>query len=196
MFNVGPGELIAILALALIVLGPQRLPEAVRTVGRVVGELRRISSGFQDELRNALDDSEVERDLDRLRAKGDGSDGEGQRELPLDDQPELPLGAVQYPTGVEPIDVDTDETPKASAPADGSTDSSPADATLVEPAAIVESAPPLEPAEPVEPAELVEPGEPDVVDVEEPGKNPSIDDDPDEPYEPPTAGGGGERALS
>jgi sec-independent protein translocase protein TatB len=106
MFNVGPGELMAILALALIVLGPQRLPEAVRTVGRVVGELRRISSGFQEELRNALDDSEVERDLDRLRGTGDGRDGADQRELPLTDQPELPLGAVQYPSGFEPIDVD------------------------------------------------------------------------------------------
>src|SRR5688500_7898388 len=104
MFNVGPGELIAILALALIVLGPQRLPEAVRTVGRVVGELRRISSGFQEELRNALDDSEVERDLDRLRST-DGRDGGDQQELPLgdQDQPELPLGAVQYPAGFEPI---------------------------------------------------------------------------------------------
>jgi sec-independent protein translocase protein TatB len=59
MFNIGPGELVAILAVALIVLGPNRLPEAVRTAGRVVGELRRISSGFQDELRNALDDSDV-----------------------------------------------------------------------------------------------------------------------------------------
>lgn len=71
MFNIGAGELVAILGLALIVLGPQRLPEAVRTVGRVVGELRRISSGFQDELRNALDDSEVERDLDRLRSSSE-----------------------------------------------------------------------------------------------------------------------------
>jgi Tat protein translocase TatB subunit len=59
MFNIGPGELVAILMVALIVLGPNRLPEAVRTVGRVVGELRRISSGFQDELRNALDDSDI-----------------------------------------------------------------------------------------------------------------------------------------
>jgi sec-independent protein translocase protein TatB len=59
MFNIGPGELVAILVVALIVLGPNRLPEAVRTVGRVVGELRRISSGFQDELRSALDDSDI-----------------------------------------------------------------------------------------------------------------------------------------
>jgi Tat protein translocase TatB subunit len=66
MFNIGPGELVAILTVALIVLGPNRLPEAVRTVGRVVGELRRISSGFQEELRHALDDGDV---IDQLETK-------------------------------------------------------------------------------------------------------------------------------
>ena len=57
MFNVGPGELFAIFALALIVLGPDRLPAALRTGGRVVGEVRRVASGFQDELRATLDDT-------------------------------------------------------------------------------------------------------------------------------------------
>jgi sec-independent protein translocase protein TatB len=55
MFNVGAGELLAILALALIVLGPGRLPDAVRTAGRAMGELRRISGDLQRELRTALD---------------------------------------------------------------------------------------------------------------------------------------------
>jgi sec-independent protein translocase protein TatB len=83
MLNVGPGELIAILALALIVLGPNRLPEAVRTAGRLMGELRRISSGFQEELRSALEDSDVERDLDRLRT---GPEAVDRPELgPVDD---------------------------------------------------------------------------------------------------------------
>lgn len=50
MFNVGAGELLGILALALIVLGPERLPGTVRQVGRAVGEVRRIVAGFQDEL--------------------------------------------------------------------------------------------------------------------------------------------------
>jgi sec-independent protein translocase protein TatB len=59
MFNVGGGELLVIVLVALIVLGPQRLPDAVRTVGRVVGEVRRISSGFQQELRDAFEDSDV-----------------------------------------------------------------------------------------------------------------------------------------
>lgn len=60
MFNVGGGELLVIMLLALIVLGPQKLPGAVRQAGRVMGEVRRISSGFQQELKQAIDDSEVD----------------------------------------------------------------------------------------------------------------------------------------
>lgn len=57
MGNLGGGEILVILLLALIVLGPQRLPEAARQIGRFMGELRRISTGFQRELRSALDDA-------------------------------------------------------------------------------------------------------------------------------------------
>lgn len=60
MFNVGGGELLVILLLALIVLGPQKLPGAVRQAGRMMGEVRRISSGFQQELKQALDDGDTE----------------------------------------------------------------------------------------------------------------------------------------
>ncbi len=56
MFNVGGGELLVILLVALIVLGPTKLPDAARQFGRVMNELRRISSGFQREMREALDD--------------------------------------------------------------------------------------------------------------------------------------------
>ncbi|HEY9558586.1 MAG TPA: Sec-independent protein translocase protein TatB, partial [Acidimicrobiales bacterium] len=57
MFNVGGGEILVIAFIALIVLGPQRLPGAARQVGKAMGDLRRISSGFQSELKSALDDS-------------------------------------------------------------------------------------------------------------------------------------------
>jgi Tat protein translocase TatB subunit len=56
MFNIGGGEFLVIALIALIVLGPQRLPDAARQIGKTMGELRRISSGFQNELRSALDD--------------------------------------------------------------------------------------------------------------------------------------------
>jgi sec-independent protein translocase protein TatB len=60
MFNVGGGEIIVILLIALIVLGPDRLPGAARTVGKVMGDLRRLSQSFQDEMRQAVDLSELD----------------------------------------------------------------------------------------------------------------------------------------
>jgi Tat protein translocase TatB subunit len=56
VFNVGAGELLVILLIALIVLGPEKLPDAARKMGNVMGELRRMSSGFQNEMRSAMDD--------------------------------------------------------------------------------------------------------------------------------------------
>jgi Tat protein translocase TatB subunit len=55
MFNIGGGELIVIMLIALIVLGPQRLPDAARQIGKTMGDLRRLSTGFQNEMKSALD---------------------------------------------------------------------------------------------------------------------------------------------
>jgi len=49
-------EIVVIVLLALIVLGPEKLPEAIRRFGRVYGELKRMSTGFQSEFRNAFDE--------------------------------------------------------------------------------------------------------------------------------------------
>jgi Tat protein translocase TatB subunit len=57
MFNVGTGELMVILLLALIVLGPDKLPDAARKIGNVMAEVRRMSSGFQAEMRSAIDEA-------------------------------------------------------------------------------------------------------------------------------------------
>jgi sec-independent protein translocase protein TatA len=40
VFNVGPLELVVVLVIALIVLGPQRLPDVARSVGRGMREFR------------------------------------------------------------------------------------------------------------------------------------------------------------
>lgn len=54
MLNLGTGEVLLILVVALVVLGPDKLPGAARQAGRWIAELRRLSSGFQSELRDAL----------------------------------------------------------------------------------------------------------------------------------------------
>lgn len=58
MFNVGGGEFLVIALIALIVLGPTRLPDAARQAGKVMADLRRISNGFQSEIRTAFEDAD------------------------------------------------------------------------------------------------------------------------------------------
>lgn len=56
MFNLTGSEIIILLLLALIVLGPEKLPEAIRRFGQIYAELRKMSQGFQSELRQAIDE--------------------------------------------------------------------------------------------------------------------------------------------
>lgn len=51
----GGPEVVVILLVALIVLGPDQLPKAMRTFGQAVAEIRKVSSGFQSEMRNVMD---------------------------------------------------------------------------------------------------------------------------------------------
>jgi sec-independent protein translocase protein TatA len=62
MFNVGPTELLVILALALMVFGPKRLPEMSRQIGRGLREFRRATQDVQNELQGvlSLDDDDDE----------------------------------------------------------------------------------------------------------------------------------------
>jgi Tat protein translocase TatB subunit len=92
VFNIGGGELIVILVIALIVLGPEKLPDAVRRAGRIYGELRRMSSGFQAELRDAIDEpmKEIRSTTDLVKSSFTGGVGAdeptpGQRRAPEPD---------------------------------------------------------------------------------------------------------------
>lgn len=53
--SLGPAEILVILVVALIVLGPKRLPEAGRQVGKAIAEVRKWSQGFQDEIKTVMD---------------------------------------------------------------------------------------------------------------------------------------------
>src|SRR5690349_10817112 len=52
--NIGPAEILVILFVALIVFGPQRLPEVGRQVGSMMRELRRMQDTVRGELDSVL----------------------------------------------------------------------------------------------------------------------------------------------
>ena len=49
-------EIIVILLLALVVLGPEKLPDAIRKFGRTYAELKKMGTGFQQEFKSAIDE--------------------------------------------------------------------------------------------------------------------------------------------
>jgi sec-independent protein translocase protein TatB len=56
VFDLSPEKILLLGIIALVVLGPNRLPQAARSLGHVVGQLRRMSASFQTEVRDALAD--------------------------------------------------------------------------------------------------------------------------------------------
>ena len=52
--SIGGAEILLILVVALVVLGPDHLPKVMRTVGRAVGQMRRVSTEFQRTLNTEL----------------------------------------------------------------------------------------------------------------------------------------------
>lgn len=59
MFDIAWSELMLIGAVALVVIGPKDLPKALRTVGQVVGKVRRMAGEFQGQFNDAMREAEL-----------------------------------------------------------------------------------------------------------------------------------------
>ena len=58
MFNIGPWELILILVVALIVVGPGKLPEVAKSLGKATNEFKKATTSMKRQFDEAINDIE------------------------------------------------------------------------------------------------------------------------------------------
>lgn len=68
MGNIGTPEIFIVLIVALLVLGPTRLPQAARSFGKALSEFRRVTGGLQAEMRDAV--SSIENEINVFKDEG------------------------------------------------------------------------------------------------------------------------------
>jgi len=59
MFGIGMTELAVIFVIALVVLGPKRLPELARTLGRTLAEFRRTATDLRREFADVTEEARI-----------------------------------------------------------------------------------------------------------------------------------------
>ena len=60
MFDIGASELLLIVVIAIVVIGPKDLPLALRTAGRWIGKIRRVSGHFRAGVETMIREAELE----------------------------------------------------------------------------------------------------------------------------------------
>jgi Tat protein translocase TatB subunit len=82
MFGIGMPELILILAIALIVVGPKRLPDIAKSLGRALGEFKKATSELKDTFEKEAGMTEVKKSFNELHLQepvaGDTLSGKAQ----------------------------------------------------------------------------------------------------------------------
>ncbi len=109
MFDVGAGELLVILIVAVVVIGPKDLPLAMRAAGRWIGKMRRMSAHF----RSGIDAMVREAELEEMEKKWKAQNEEIMRRSAALTQAEAGAPVM---TGPPPVDVAPVEAPKAVEP--------------------------------------------------------------------------------
>ena len=109
MFGLGIPELIVIGILALVVLGPRRLPDLGRSIGRAMAEFKKASQEFQDSMKEEMNIVEKASGIgDGKASAGELSPGERRQVLipkgvPGNEEPEI-FGRRSDPIAPEPVE--------------------------------------------------------------------------------------------
>lgn len=81
MFGLGFGELLIILVMALLFVGPKKLPELARGLGRAVAEFKKIGQQFQEEMNRPVQPSQPEKNSEIAQTTDDVQSHEKEEKL-------------------------------------------------------------------------------------------------------------------
>ncbi|RKU13787.1 twin-arginine translocase TatA/TatE family subunit [Candidatus Poribacteria bacterium] len=62
MLSVGPMEVFFVLVIALVIFGPQKLPEMGKSLGKAIREFKSVGSDIQDEITKVTDEIDIDPD--------------------------------------------------------------------------------------------------------------------------------------
>ena len=125
MFDIGWSELLVVAIVAILVVGPKELPGMLRTVGKTVGNLRRMGKDFQSQFNEALREAELDEvkntigDVQKLNPSTAVKDVVKKQLASVDDLSEdLTSQMKQSETEIKGAIEDAGEAVKAAAPAE------------------------------------------------------------------------------
>jgi sec-independent protein translocase protein TatB len=91
MFGIGTSEILIVLVIALLLLGPKEIPKIARTIGRGMRELERA----KDELKQTIEFEAEKADKEEASAKDSGEkESKEQEPTPPDDLGNLPSSRI------------------------------------------------------------------------------------------------------
>jgi sec-independent protein translocase protein TatB len=116
MFGIGPLELVVIVIVAVILFGPDRLPEFARTAGRLLRQVRQLVNNAQNDLRNELGPEFADLDVRDLNPRSfvrkhllDGLDDDYDNDKPVSSSTDLMDTPQRLPAG-QPAPYDPEST--------------------------------------------------------------------------------------
>jgi len=120
MFDIGAAELLVIIIVAVIVIGPKDLPLAMRVAGRWIGKMRRISAHF----RSGIDTMVREAELEDMEKKWKAQNEEIMRRSAALTEAEAgaPVMTGPPPVMAPPVEIAPVEAPSADPAPKGSAD--------------------------------------------------------------------------
>jgi Tat protein translocase TatB subunit len=87
MPEIGPLEILVVAVVALLVFGPEKLPEMARTVGRTISDLRRTAQEMRDEFSTGLEDDDPGPPARRARPEPASEDPDDDLDYVVEDEP-------------------------------------------------------------------------------------------------------------